>query len=121
MSKIRVDVSQPEHTAAGLLLCKMYYGTVLDDLLAKHEFSGFPHNGGEHTLRLHLSAEDFDAFLGTIAERYPHHPGLVSFIQSSISNAIKNHPQNITLAAMKNRWMHTFETAPVSGATAIKQ
>lgn len=104
MSRIRVDVSQPEHTAAGLLLCKMHYGTVLDDLLAKHEFSGFPHNGGEHTLRLHLSPEDFNAFLGAVADRYPDHPGLASFIQSAISNAVKDNPNDLSLAAMKNRW-----------------
>lgn len=72
MSKVLllVDASQPIHSPAGLLVGKMYYRGFLDKVLAPNEFSGYPHNGPEHTLRLKLCNKDISAFLALVKETF---------------------------------------------------
>lgn len=54
--KVRLNLSQREHTDAGALLRQMYYNkTALLDSLSRNECSGFPNNGGEHTLSLNMT------------------------------------------------------------------
>lgn len=65
-----VDASLPQHTPGGYLLYNMYYGTFLDRVLKREERTGYPHNGGEHTLNLHLSWDDLQAFLDVVHETY---------------------------------------------------
>ena len=76
-----VDASQPLHTPAGLLLGKMYYGTFLEKTLKNEEYSGFPNNGPEHTLRLHLRQDDLKCFLSLVSETFKS-PAAEEFVQS---------------------------------------
>lgn len=81
--KLNLKCSQPQHTEAGRLLGRMYYGHFLEKSLARDEYSGYPHNGGEHSLYLHLnSAEDYEAFLGLVKDHFGTHPGVSEFVQS---------------------------------------
>ena len=61
-----VTASQPQHTDGGYLLYRMYYGSFLDCVLKRGEHSGYPHNGGEHSLTLHLSVPNLVAFIQTV-------------------------------------------------------
>lgn len=65
-----VKASQPQHTPAGVLLGKMYYGQFLQTVLKRDEYSGYPHNGGEHTLVLHLSQTDLQSFMDLVVEYF---------------------------------------------------
>ena len=67
--KIRVNASCAKNTPEGELLSLMHYSGFVD-VLNKKEITGFPHNGGEHTLRLFLSHDDIDAFLTLVEEVY---------------------------------------------------
>lgn len=79
---LRIKSSHPEHTLAGKLLAKMYYGGFIDNTLVMNEESfGYPHNGGYHSLTLRLSKEDAKAFVELVEERYDGHPGLQDFSQ----------------------------------------
>lgn len=79
---IRVTASQRQHTPAGDLLGRMYYSGFLDKALSRNDYSGYPHNGGEHTLHLHLRPADLDAFLALVQEHYPRHEGTQPFVTS---------------------------------------
>lgn len=74
-----IKASQPQYTPAGKLLGSMYYGSFLQTALSSEQYSGYPHNGGEHTLSLTMSPADVGAFLEIIKETYPHHPGTEPF------------------------------------------
>ncbi len=87
MKLMSIKASQPQHTDAGNLVGKLYYRGTLDKLLTRTEYSGYPHNGGEHTLHLRLSAVDLDAFLDAVGETYAGHPGVPGFIQSCRASA----------------------------------
>lgn len=77
---LRIQASQPQHTEAGRLLGKLYYGGFLERTLQHGvESFGYPHNGGEHTLSLRLPAEDAQAWLTLLEESYAGHPGLADF------------------------------------------
>jgi len=79
---LRIKSSHPEHTHAGKLLAKMYYGGFIDKTLVMNEESfGYPHNGGYHSLTLRLSKDDAKAFVELVEERYDGHPGLKDFSQ----------------------------------------
>lgn len=72
-----LDLSQPQHTAAGKLLGHMYYNRPrLLDSLSQEERSGYPHNGGVHSLSLHMTADDLLAFRAMVAEDFAGHQGL---------------------------------------------
>lgn len=75
-----LDVSQPQDTQAGSLLGRMWYGNFIQNLLRDGEYSGYPHNGGQHTLRLNLNLWDMAAFLKLVEEIFPKHPGTGEFV-----------------------------------------
>jgi hypothetical protein len=93
MQTYHFEASQLEHTPAGKLLGKMYYGGFIDAALKRGESTGYPHNGGQHSLTLILSADELTAFLSLVEESYPQHPGTSEFIASVRERAIKNHPR----------------------------
>lgn len=79
--RIRLDLSQPEQTEAGRLLYKLYYGyPSLLDALPVSEASGFPHNGGMHTLRVCMTLPDLRAFRQLLAEEYVGARGIAEFL-----------------------------------------
>lgn len=88
-----INASQPQHTPAGMVLCKMYYGSFLESTLNRDQFSGFPHNGGEHTLRLRLSPPDLKAFLDLVLDHFKGSEGARNFVQSVQDKARMNYPR----------------------------
>lgn len=85
---MNIDLSQSQYTPAGKFLSHLYYQTAIIDLIDRDDRSGFPHNGGEHTLRIHgVREEDIVAFLAVIKESYPEgnkrHEGAVAFLASA--------------------------------------
>lgn len=92
MRTLHVKGSQPQHTDAGRLLGQMYYGGFLDRVLDRSERSGYPHNGGEHTLHLELSAADFLAFVEIVRDTFAGHPGVNAFLTTLQQNAVRQNP-----------------------------
>lgn len=79
--RIRLDLSQPEHTEAGRLLFAMYYVRPgLIDAMPRDMVSGFPHNGGEHTLRVSMTLPDLRAFRQLVAEEFAGARGVDEFL-----------------------------------------
>ncbi len=79
--RVHLDLSQPQHTDAGNLLHKMYYCRPrLLDSLSRDERSGYPHNGGMHTLSLHMSVDDLLAFRALVQQDFATHEGLAAFL-----------------------------------------
>lgn len=77
---IRVDASQPEHTPAGKFLAMLYYSDVLEALVDSKCFSGYPHNGGRHTLYLKLSRDDLRALADILEDQYRNIEGAMDFV-----------------------------------------
>lgn len=69
--KVLVQLSAPERTELGKVLFRLYYtsGRTLLDLAPGQ--SGYPHNGGEHTLFLEGERKDILAWLELFIEQYP--------------------------------------------------
>lgn len=88
-----VTATQPQHTPAGRLLSRMYYGSFLDATLTRDQRSGYPHNGGEHTLNLKLSLEDLKAFLDLVLETFRGHEGALPFVNSIKERFFQAHPR----------------------------
>lgn len=79
--KICLDISQPEHTNAGALLWALFYKkTALLDSLTFLEASGFPNNGGMHTLRLNMPQADLASFRELVCHEFKGHYGLSDFL-----------------------------------------
>jgi hypothetical protein len=91
-NRIYVKASQPQHTPAGRLLGKMYYGGFLDKVLTREESHGYPHNGGEHSLSLHMPAPDVFSFLDVVGETFPNHDGTAEFIASVKARISQQYP-----------------------------
>ena len=88
---IHVRASQPQHTPAGRLLGKMYYGGFID-VLKRDESSGYPHNGGEHSLSLYMTPPNLSSFLSLVADTFPNHEGTEPFIASVKANVAQRYP-----------------------------
>lgn len=69
-SNIFVELSAPEHSHLGKLLCHIYYKTTLLDLLDRNKVGvfGFPHNGGRHTLTLKGDSADIIDFIRILSD-----------------------------------------------------
>jgi len=89
---VYVNASQPQHTPAGKLLGKMYYGGFLDRVLQRDEYSGYPHNGGEHSLSLKLIPTDLFSFLAIVGESFPTHEGTSEFVTSVKASFSQRYP-----------------------------
>ena len=65
-----LNLSAPQNTSLGHLVGDIYYKR--SDLLklGVEHLSGFPHNGGEHTMRLHGSRADLIAWLDIVIDIY---------------------------------------------------
>lgn len=51
--RVFMDLSQSQYTAPGRYLGRLYYRTsILDKLEKGANRTGFPHNGGQHTLKI---------------------------------------------------------------------
>lgn len=77
---IHVKASQRQDTAEGRMLGRMYYGGFLETVLSHGEYSGYPHNGGEHTLYLNMKKEDISSFADVVEETFAKDPGCAGFV-----------------------------------------
>lgn len=77
---IHVNATQAQHTDAGMLLGKLYYSGFFHKVLSPEEHSGYPHNGGQHTLTLKMPKEDLLALGALIRERHGRHPGMETLV-----------------------------------------
>lgn len=68
---MHVDISTSQYIPFGKMLGSLYYAnqTLLEQAPGR---SGYPHNGGEHSLSLNGSKEDICAFLDLVTEKYPY-------------------------------------------------
>lgn len=66
--KVRVHLSAGEQTALGKILGRVFYQTDILDVLTYTERSGYPHNGGQHTLELHCKSADAIEMIEMIKE-----------------------------------------------------
>lgn len=66
-----VDLSAAQHIPFGKMLNHLYYSnqSLLEQAPGR---SGYPHNGGEHTLTLSGDKGDIISFLDLITEKYPN-------------------------------------------------
>lgn len=81
-----IKCSQPQESPAGHFLAFLYYRTGVMKLFSVKERSGFPHDGGYHSLIFHIDTnfglDDVEAFLSMIKEQYSERYGCAEFVQS---------------------------------------
>ncbi|MCB9814757.1 hypothetical protein H6784_05075 [Candidatus Nomurabacteria bacterium] len=68
-----LNVGCGEATPEGWVLGNLYYHSSIMDLLTRDEMTGYPHNGGEHSLCLNIEAlgeDGIETFLSLVEERY---------------------------------------------------
>jgi hypothetical protein len=87
-----INLSQPKHTPAGKFLGYMYYSNkdLIELFKMVDERSGFPNDGGRHTLHLHnVTVVDVLAFLKLIIETQISHPMYQQAKFAFVSEALK--------------------------------
>ena len=85
--KVNVDVSCGEHTPEGRIIGNMHYTGLLEQILSRDEYSGCPHDGMRHTLRLHMKKEDIVSMLMIIDEHYSEQSSVwVEYAQAFITH-----------------------------------
>ncbi len=89
VSEVTLKMSSPQETALGKALFKLYYMTG-KDLLSLIDHVGYPHNGGEHTLRITGSLEDVKAWVGLFQEKYGGFVGLAAAVYRLESRGCRN-------------------------------
>jgi hypothetical protein len=99
---VYVDLSAGQYTPFGGILHSFYYGGkyyILRDMLHfsttssdKSGYSGYPHNGGEHSLRLSLPREEMIAYLEMAAEHaeLSMHNHFVCIVKEIVANLNTN-------------------------------
>ena len=70
---VTIDLSSPQESGLGIIIGEMYYNTQISELLGDMR-SGYPHNGGSHTLRLRGNYEDVIAGIELIRDSTPVYP-----------------------------------------------
>ena len=70
---VTVDLTSPQESGLGIIIGKMYYNTQIAELLGDM-CSGYPHNGGSHTLRLRGNYQEVIAGIELIRDSTPVYP-----------------------------------------------
>ena len=70
---VSIDLTSPQESGLGIIIGKMYYNTQISELLGDM-CSGYPHNGGSHTLRLCGNYEDVIVGIELIRDNTPVYP-----------------------------------------------
>jgi hypothetical protein len=92
--RLHIEATQNQHTPGGDFLGKLYYSTrFLDKTLEREEHSGYPHNGGQHSLYLYMTPSDLSAWLELVEETYPNQHGCVEFVTSVREKFAKRYPK----------------------------
>lgn len=71
-NKITIDLSMRQLSNFGRVLNKLYYSDSTGFLKLAPNKYGYPHNGGEHSLRIWGSRDDCVAFIELLGETYPN-------------------------------------------------
>ncbi len=82
---IFIDMTALEGSEFGKLLRNYYYGNHRDLIELAPGRSGFPHDGGFHSMRIAGSVKDCTAFLKLFEERFPETTPVVSYVLDAIS------------------------------------
>lgn len=70
-----VNLSAPQDSHMGCMLNHLYYCTNFLSLLSKDTIcTGYPHNGGQHTLHISGSSEEIFDFINLLKDEYPGKP-----------------------------------------------
>ncbi len=85
--KIRYELSCPQHTPEGEFLGYLYRANVLD-VFSRDERSGYPHNGGQHSLTLWVRPDDFRAFIELLDEVYAENDRWSDRLDAFIKHAL---------------------------------
>jgi hypothetical protein len=80
---IRVKLSSCQESAVGKALGHLYYSNSTLCSLAPNR-SGYPHNGGEHTLDISGDSGECSAFIELMIERYPQAADQFQYVLSEI-------------------------------------
>lgn len=101
---IRLNLSQPQHTDAGYFLGWLYYSAPESWLgISKNNRSGYPHNGGMHTLYIHAQLSDVECFLAWLKELEPRSHLASKGKELFIENARKlTHEQLVNLGIWRS-------------------
>lgn len=65
-----LDLSAPQRDSLGQIVGDIYYKRPSLLQVGINHLSGFPHNGGQHTLRIQGSRKDLIAWLDLVIETY---------------------------------------------------
>lgn len=65
--EVEINMTTSQYNAFGKIINNLYYSTRMLDLI---QSSGYPHNGGSHTLYIRGTIADLNAFLDLMIEKY---------------------------------------------------
>lgn len=99
---VAMDLSAPQTSPLGGLLWKLFYKTQVLELLDRDQTSGYPHNGGVHSLRFRGPCGDAVAFLELIKETLTEGFKLPEE-QSEVANQLSYVSQEILAYQSKSR------------------
>lgn len=66
--KVFVDLGAGEQTPLGKILGKMFYSTLLTDVLDQGTYGGYPNNGGSHTFWMRAEPLEVVSFIELLKE-----------------------------------------------------
>lgn len=81
-----LDLSANQYCVMGLILNKLFYYSHILELFERKQYTGSPHNGGEHSFRLTASPEECIAFLELIQTEISDEPVIQDLIQQIKEN-----------------------------------
>lgn len=97
---LTVDLSSPQKSAMGRMLFDLYNHKDLLDLLdSKTIVTGFPHNGGSHTLRITGTSDEVIDFIRILKNEYT---GKVRVELHKVHAALLNSPR-VSYMSLRNK------------------
>lgn len=85
MNLVNVDLSCAEHIPFGEVVANLYYRNKSLLELAPGR-TGYPHNGGQHSLRVFGDRGDIDAWLSLVVQAYPKVVKEVMLLRDALTN-----------------------------------
>lgn len=87
--KIRINMSAGQDTPFGKILAALYYGSGWELLERAPGRSGYPHNGGSHTLYLNGAVESILKFFDELQATYPDAKSALDNLREQIKDGTK--------------------------------
>lgn len=66
--RVVIELTAQQSTPLGDIVADIFYRTGLLDMLNRGDYTGYPHNGGQHTLTLMIKPLDGIAFIDEVQE-----------------------------------------------------